>query len=151
MGKLIRVENMNVGKAVHPVIRMPARLPRKQKADQGIGAAFNFVALLLLAFQLAVNPLNGDDFAKLPAMPETPALDFAPASPPISDSWKEGETLVQAYEIWDARYCELTPKPFLCSRCIRSDRQFVRIIDFAGDGPPYRSYECRAFKKPYLY
>ncbi|HBS05066.1 MAG TPA: hypothetical protein DEA96_08885 [Leptospiraceae bacterium] len=142
---------MNVGKFVHPVYTTATHLPRKQKA----GWAGRSISVFLIAASLGLHLFSdatvAEDFAELPAMPETPSLDFDSEEAPISESWKENDSIVQAYEIWDAHYCTLTPKPFLCRQCIRSDQQFVRIIQFESGRPPVRSYECRPFKKPYLY
>lgn len=140
---------MNVGKFVHPVYTTARRLPRKQKAVR-LGLSSMVFVLTLVGIPAFENS-TAQEFSRLPEMPETPSLDFEADSPPIGRTWKENETIVQAYEIWDARYCELTPKPFLCARCIRSDQQFVRIISLAKDASPFRQYECRPFTRPYLY
>ncbi len=140
---------MNVGKIVHPVYTTVTRLPRKQKAGAPGWAIYLF--LIALAWSLVfAEATPAEDFAELPSMPDTPALDFD-SSEPISESWKEGQTIVQAYEIWDAYYCRLTPQPFLCRQCILDDQQFVQIIRLDAGLPPERSYECRPFQEPYLH
>ncbi|MCB1167984.1 MAG: hypothetical protein KDK33_17645 [Leptospiraceae bacterium] len=91
---------------------------------------------------------GAEDFSSLPQMPETPALDF---SEDLHTTPARTKTIVQAYEIWDTQYCELTPMPFLCKKCISSNQQFVRIIEIAPNSAPMRHYECRPFEQPYLY
>ena len=106
MGKLIRVENMNVRKPIHPVYRMPDRPCSKQKATARPLRFAVFLALMALPFTTA----GAEDFSSLPQMPETPALDF---SEDLHTTPARTKTIVQAYEIWDTQYCELTPMPFL--------------------------------------
>ncbi|MCB1138990.1 MAG: hypothetical protein KDK23_09555 [Leptospiraceae bacterium] len=83
-------------------------------------------------------------------MPQTNSLDFQSIQQDMQ-SPRDLAPVIQAYEIWDARYCELTPRPFLCRKCILADQQFVRILTFESDGRPVRKYACKAFDHPYLY
>lgn len=58
--------------------------------------------------------------------------------------------VVRPYEIYDARFCELTPRPFLCAACLKKGEQFVQILEFEDDGRPVRTYACRAWERKYL-
>ncbi len=58
--------------------------------------------------------------------------------------------VVRPYEIYDARFCELTPRPFLCGACLKKGEQFVQILKFEDDGRPVRTYACRPWEIKYL-
>jgi hypothetical protein len=58
---------------------------------------------------------------------------------------------VRPYDLIDARFCHLTPRPFICKRCLGRDEQFVQILSFEADGRPVRTYACRPYKRKYLH
>ena len=60
-----------------------------------------------------------------------------------------GDELVRVYEIYEERLCFLTPRPFICKKCIKNKQRFVQILKFDYDGPE-RRYECREWKRPFL-
>jgi hypothetical protein len=60
------------------------------------------------------------------------------------------EPIVQAYELYDARFCNLTPMPFLCEGCLLQGRRFARFLSFDLEGRPYREYGCIDYIRPYL-
>ncbi len=60
-------------------------------------------------------------------------------------------TIVRAYEIYDSRFCYLTPAQFVCEKCIARGEQIVQLLSFESDGRPVRTYECRPYAKPFLY
>lgn len=113
------------------------------------------IAAVALLFLLSVPVASSDllDLPELPPMPETEALNFQKVipDPPENLAGQQMGPIIQAYEIWDAHYCEITPAPFLCRKCILSDRQFVRILTFEKDGRPVRNYGCQPFENPYLH
>jgi hypothetical protein len=53
-----------------------------------------------------------------------------------------GRRVVRPYDLYDPRFCHLTPRPFLCERCLGRGERFVQILEFATDGRPIRSYAC---------
>ncbi len=55
------------------------------------------------------------------------------------------------YEIYDIRFCYLTPDPFLCKKCLKKDEQIARKISFDKQGRPYRENLCLPYKKKYLH
>lgn len=62
----------------------------------------------------------------------------------------QGGALVRPYDLYDPRFCYLTPRPFLCERCIQAGEQFVQRIEFEADGRPVRTYACRPYRRKYL-
>ncbi|MCB1169549.1 MAG: hypothetical protein KDK25_04410 [Leptospiraceae bacterium] len=143
-------------KAVHPVYGKSGRPGRKQKAIRACSIPMLFLPVLAVALATyilpgaASAPLQAEPMSELVPMPGTPSLDFQSLEAE-AETPRARTPVIQAYEIWDARYCELTPRPFLCRKCILSDRQFVRILTFEKDGRPVRNYACRSFEEPYLY
>lgn len=67
-----------------------------------------------------------------------------------TDAGSEDQRIIQPYEIYDARYCHITPRPFICERCLANGDQFVRILEFLEDGRPQRTYACLPYAEPYL-
>lgn len=61
-----------------------------------------------------------------------------------------GPPIIRPYDIYDTRFCFLTPQPFLCEKCLSNKKQLVQILTFEADGRPVRTYECKAFQNPYL-
>lgn len=59
--------------------------------------------------------------------------------------------VIRAYEIYDPYYCMLTPRPFICKKCLLADERFVQILSMDSDGRPARRYACLPWKKKYLY
>ncbi|MCR9143098.1 MAG: hypothetical protein NXI24_12665 [bacterium] len=59
-------------------------------------------------------------------------------------------TVVRPYDLYDPRFCYLTPRPFLCERCLKSGQQFVQRLSFEADGRPVRNYGCRPYARKYL-
>jgi hypothetical protein len=51
-----------------------------------------------------------------------------------------------AYEIYDIRFCHLTPEPFLCKKCLLNDMQIGRIIIFR-ENEIIRINACVPYKK----
>lgn len=58
--------------------------------------------------------------------------------------------VIQPYEVYDRRFCFLTPDPFLCKECLRQDMQFVRLLRFQEDGSLERIYGCLPYRRPYV-
>lgn len=59
--------------------------------------------------------------------------------------------IVRPYDLYDPRFCHLTPRPFICERCLKADQQFVQRLRFdPEDGRPIRSYGCRPYAQRYL-
>lgn len=54
------------------------------------------------------------------------------------------------YDLSDPEFCWLTPRPFLCRRCLERDSQFVQILEFDDAGRPTRTYVCRDWQRRYL-
>ncbi len=54
------------------------------------------------------------------------------------------------YEIYDIRFCHLTPNPFLCEKCIKMDMQIGKKIIFR-EKEIIRIHTCIPYKKKYLY
>lgn len=50
--------------------------------------------------------------------------------------------IIQPYEIYDVRFCHLTPDPYLCKKCLSKGMQIARVLEFLPDGRPVRSYVC---------
>jgi len=63
---------------------------------------------------------------------------------------QEKKVYTFAYEIYDIRFCYLTPDPFLCKKCILNDMQIARIIIFKED-EIIRINSCIPYKKKYLW
>ncbi len=57
------------------------------------------------------------------------------------------KTYTQVYQVRDPRFCFLTPRPFICKRCLRAGKRFARFLSFDEDGRPTRKYGCVIEKK----
>jgi hypothetical protein len=99
-------------------------------------------AIGLLLFLAIVAGLNANEPGEPIELPPMPQLNHIPEA---------GRSYLQRYEIFDVRFCHLTPDPFLCERCLRSDMQFVRLLRFNEEGRPERIYGCRPFLRPYVH
>lgn len=62
----------------------------------------------------------------------------------------EGSRTVRPYELYDPRFCSLTPRPFLCEECLKQQKRFAQFLSFDRDGRPLREYGCLDWKRPYL-
>ena len=49
---------------------------------------------------------------------------------------------IRPYQVLDARYCNLTPQPFLCRKCLARGLRLAQFLYFEEDGRPYREYRC---------
>ncbi|MCB1327099.1 MAG: hypothetical protein H7A21_04035 [Spirochaetales bacterium] len=56
--------------------------------------------------------------------------------------------IVRPYDLRDARFCWITPAPFVCQRCLAQGRELVQVLAFEEDGRPVRHYECRDRAQP---
>ncbi|GIX40989.1 MAG: hypothetical protein KatS3mg129_0722 [Leptospiraceae bacterium] len=54
------------------------------------------------------------------------------------------------YEIYDIRFCHLTPDPFLCKKCLLNDMQIGRKIIFK-ENEIIRINTCIPYKRKYLW
>lgn len=53
-----------------------------------------------------------------------------------------GQPVVRPYEVYDPRFCHLTPEPFLCRDCLKRGLQLAQVLTFEPDGRPVRRYLC---------
>lgn len=60
------------------------------------------------------------------------------------------QQIEQVYEIYDPYYCFLTPRPFICRKCLNKNQRLVRITTFGKNGKPFRSYVCKPWEQKYL-
>ncbi|MEQ9365989.1 MAG: hypothetical protein RIF32_17230 [Leptospirales bacterium] len=76
-------------------------------------------------------------------------LPAAGGSVALAQNERSG-VVIRPYDLYDPRFCYLTPRPFLCETCLKSGRQFVQRVSFEDDGRPVRNYACRSYKRKYL-
>ncbi len=75
---------------------------------------------------------------------------FLPLGVAPREAATPSKEIIRPYDLYDPRFCWLTPRPFLCEKCLRQDRQFVQVLTFSEEGVPVRSYRCLEWNRKYL-